>query len=103
MLGPALVFSTGTRNKHVRKLHDQYGDVFRIGAPPTYRLRRPNTVSDHLSPPSLSHSVVPINTPGPNELSIRDISAVQAIAGPSGLPKGTGEHHDACSLLRIVL
>ncbi|TBU27644.1 high nitrogen upregulated cytochrome P450 monooxygenase 2 [Dichomitus squalens] len=56
MLCTALVASTGTRSKRVRRLHDVYGDVFRIG---------------------------------PNELSIRDTSAIQAIAGPSGLPKGT--------------
>ncbi|THH30119.1 hypothetical protein EUX98_g4052 [Antrodiella citrinella] len=51
----AIVAYQGVRYKYIRKLHEQYGDIVRIG---------------------------------PNEVSIRDVTAIAPLMGPNGLPKG---------------
>ncbi|KAI0717814.1 cytochrome P450 [Cerioporus squamosus] len=51
MLGPALHSTRRTTSRHMKQLHDRYGDVVRIG---------------------------------PNEVSIRDPTAVSALLGPGG-------------------
>ncbi|THH30118.1 hypothetical protein EUX98_g4053 [Antrodiella citrinella] len=55
MIHMAIVTFGGSRHEYIRKLHEQDGDIVRIG---------------------------------PNEVSIRDVSAVAPLMGASGMPKG---------------
>ncbi|KAI0711780.1 high nitrogen upregulated cytochrome P450 monooxygenase 2 [Cerioporus squamosus] len=71
MLGPALHSTRGTTSRYMKQLHDHYGDVVRIG--------------EMLSLASYPFLML---CPGPNEVSIRDHTAVSALLGPGGLAKG---------------
>ena len=67
------ICKTGRLHLWYQRLHDQYGDVVRVGT-----LTQPHLVD------------LPTHTAlsGPNELSIRDATAIPAVLDVGGLPKG---------------
>lgn len=69
------VASKGKQHIYYQDLHAKYGDVVRIGQ-----------WSKTLFIPSENELVTLFV--GPNELSIRNVDAVQAVLGTKGLPKG---------------
>ncbi|KAI0065820.1 high nitrogen upregulated cytochrome P450 monooxygenase 2 [Artomyces pyxidatus] len=71
----SFVCARGKQHLYYRSLHEQYGDIVRVGE---YDF-------DH-SAPWYFH--LGIKLAGPNELSIRDASVIPPILGPGGLPKG---------------
>ncbi|KAF5379710.1 hypothetical protein D9615_005671 [Tricholomella constricta] len=67
----------GKQFTYYAKLHEQYGDVVRIGK---------SGLSSIL--PSVTRLTSASCSTGPNELSIRDVAAVAPMMGPQGFPKG---------------
>lgn len=63
----------GKQHTWIQDLHNKYGDIVRIGKPPT-----------------LVFSTCRSSLSGPNNVSIRDAAAVTDMMGTSGLPKGPG-------------
>jgi hypothetical protein len=78
----AYLSGTGDQHRSLKRLHDRYGDVVRIGG---------NT-----HPPFSNLSAYPL--PGPNELSIRDASFIHSVLGQGGLRKGPRVYM-SCSIL----
>ena len=83
MIHMALKVIGGKRHEYIRALHERYGDIVRSG--------------ESLLPLSTSIRLIAISA-GPNEVSIRDASAITPLMSPAGLPKGPskssfcGEH-----------
>lgn len=72
----AILSLSGRQHEFIHELHERYGDVVRIG-----------TLAFGIAPacggPTLTRGLK-----GPNELSIRDASAITTLLGASGVPKG---------------
>ena len=81
MIHMALKVVGGKRHEYIRALHDRYGDIVRSGKSP-FQLS--------------SFPLLTAISPGPNEVSIRDASAIAPLAGPTGLPKGPSESPFCC-------
>ena len=71
----AYIASRGKRHLYLHRLHEEYGDIVRIGI-----LERSDLVMQIYDNLVL----------GPNELSIRDASAIMPLMGTTGMPKGPG-------------
>ena len=69
----AYLSGTGDQHRYIKRLHDRYGDVVRIGS------------NRHLP---LEISLTYDALSGPNELSIRDASLIHPVLGQGGLRKG---------------
>jgi hypothetical protein len=69
------IVSTGKVQLYYRSLHEQYGDVVRVG-------------ELLFCVCGVPHLMI---VQGPNELSIRDASVIQELMGADGLPKGPCE------------
>jgi hypothetical protein len=82
----AYLSGTGDQHRYIKRLHDRYGDVVRIGSNP----RLPLNLSTYYA---LS---------GPNELSIRDASLIHPVLGQGGLRKGPRVYM-SCSILANLL
>ena len=78
MIHMAFVTVRGKRHEYIRSLFDKYGDIVRIGE--MFSRIFPTTV--------LLNDI----HPGPNEVCIRDPSAIVPLLGPSGFPKGPSEY-----------
>ncbi|KAG5640790.1 hypothetical protein DXG03_007187 [Asterophora parasitica] len=75
----AFIALRGKQHTYYAKLHDQYGDVVRIG-------KSPRALS--IGRTRARHRALIYRAIGPNELSIRDVAAIAPMMGPHGLPKG---------------
>ena len=79
----ACLSGTGDQHRYLKRLHDRYGDVVRIGW------------NRHLL---FSKSLRLYVLSGPNELSIRDASLIHPVLGQGGLRKGP-RTYVPCSIL----
>lgn len=63
----------GTQHLYIKRLHEQYGDIVRIGE-----------ILDLM----LAGRGLTLGITGPNEVSLRDVSCVIPLLGSLGCPKG---------------
>ncbi|TBU46359.1 high nitrogen upregulated cytochrome P450 monooxygenase 2 [Dichomitus squalens] len=71
--------SDGKQFVHLRRLHDRYGDIVRIAQ---------NASESRFMGGGSDHMVMVVVAVCPNEVSIRDSSAIIPVLGTNGLPKG---------------
>lgn len=72
----AWVASHGKRHVYIERLHLEYGDIVRIGV--------------FILTANSGHGLMCLISIGPNELSIKDASAIFPLMGSNGMPKGPG-------------
>lgn len=78
----AYLSGTGDQHRCLKRLHDRYGDVVRIGSNRHFPFQ-----------------IYPLTSlSGPNELSIRDASLIHPVLGQGGLRKGPRTYM-SCSML----